>query len=372
MTKKILILMGTRPEAIKLIPLYLELKRNDFKVELVSTGQHLDMIKQVLDFFNVTLDSTIKITRLTNSLAELTAQLFIEIENLLVNNRPDLVIVQGDTTSAYVGSMCAFYNKIPVAHIEAGLRTNNKYSPFPEEINRTIISEIADFHFAPTSKNASNLLSLNKQNVFVTGNTVIDALQLAKPVLAIKAEKYQAKFADVVKGAKMNILITGHRRESFGHGFQEICEAIRDLSKEYSDYNFIYPVHLNPQVKEIVHQYLENISNVYLIEPLAYDDLLFIMSNSKLILTDSGGIQEEAPSFNIPLVVMRNETERQEGIDANCSVLAGTQKESIVASFHSIMRNTEVYNKMATAKNPYGDGTASKQIVEILKNKLGL
>ncbi len=371
MRKTILILIGTRPEAIKLIPLYMELKDSNFNVQLVSTGQHLDMINQVLDFFNVKLDITLSITRVTNSLSELTGQLFIEIENVLKKTKPDLVIVQGDTTSAFVGSMCAFYNKIPVAHIEAGLRTNNKYSPFPEEINRTIISEIADFHFAPTNRNATNLLSLNKNNVFVTGNTVIDALHMAEPVLKNNAEKYHARFADVVKTSKMNVLITGHRRESFGHGFQQICEAIRDLSKEYSDYNFIYPVHLNPQVKDIVHQYLENISNVYLLEPLAYDDLLFIMSNSKLILTDSGGIQEEAPSFNIPLLVMRNETERQEGIDANCSVLAGTQKESIMTSFHTIMRNTEIYEKMASATNPYGDGTASKQIVEILIDEIG-
>lgn len=362
--------MGTRPEAIKLIPLYLELKNNDFNVQLVSTGQHKEMINQVLDFFHVKLDATLHIERLTNSLSELTGQLFIEIEKIIIKGKPQLVIVQGDTTSAFVGSMCAFYNKIPVAHIEAGLRTNNKYSPFPEEINRSIISEIADFHFAPTDRNATNLLLLKRNNVFVTGNTVIDALHLAKPIIERDFDKYQSRFEGVLNKSKMNILITGHRRESFGQGFQQICEAIRDLSKEYNEYNFIYPVHLNPQVKDVVHHYLENISNVILLEPLPYDDLLFIMSNSKLILTDSGGIQEEAPSFNIPIIVMRSETERQEGIEAKCSVLAGTQKESIMTSFHTIMRNTEVYEKMANAINPYGDGTASRQIVEILKDKI--
>lgn len=369
MAKKILLIIGTRPEAIKLIPLYLELKKSNYNVQLVCTGQHIDMINQVLDFFDIKLDISLSIKRITHSLSELTSQLFLEMEKVLILNRPDLVIVQGDTTSAFVGGMCAFYNRIPVAHVEAGLRTNNKYSPFPEEINRTLISEIADFHFAPTEKSANNLRLLYKENVFLTGNTVIDAVHLAQDMLKKKSEVYKDKYSEILKTGAKNILITSHRRENLGQGLVDICEAIKELTKQFGDYNFIYPVHLNPKVKVVVHSYLKNISNVHLLDPLSYDELLFVMSNSKVILTDSGGIQEEAPSFNIPVIVMRDETERQEGIEAKCAVLAGTNKKSIVDAFSSIMNNPNLYEKMAKATNPYGDGTASKQIVKIIRDQ---
>lgn len=362
--------MGTRPEAIKLTPLYLELKEQGFDVMLLSTGQHSTMLDQALNFFQIKPDIFLVIERKTHSLSELTSQLFLKLDEVMINERPDLVIVQGDTTSAFVGAMCAFYNKILLAHVEAGLRTHDKSIPFPEEVNRTIIGDVADFHFAPTKQAAMNLTSLKMENIFVTGNTIVDALLLGKSQIEKNVKHYNSKFSGIVNENQRNILITGHRRESFGAGFEQICNAINEIATNYNNYNFIYPVHLNSQVREVVKSRLGNTANIYLLDPLDYDDLLFVMSNCTLILTDSGGIQEEAPSFNIPVIIMRDNTERQEGIESGCAILAGVKKESIMSTFKALMSDKDLYNKMVNSSNPYGNGTASIQIVSIIRNQI--
>jgi len=363
--EKIAIIVGTRPEAIKLAPLCIALREDDFEVTVVGTGQHTEMIAGILEFFGVRIDITLDITRKTGSLSELSSELLMQIEKVLLEVRPSMVLVQGDTTSAYIGALCAFYLKIPVGHVEAGLRTDEKYSPFPEEINRRLISEITDLHFAPTQTAAKNLEP--KQHVFVTGNTVIDALLLAKKTIAESAQVYQEKYRSVLNPGNRNVLITGHRRESIGEGFRNIFQAINELAHEFSHYNFVYPVHLNPNVREAVSQYLEDRSNIFLLDPIPYDHLLFCLSRSYLVLTDSGGIQEEAPSFNIPVIVMRNHTERMEGVEANCAILAGTQKQAIVETFRQLMHDQELYERMQRAENPYGDGNTSNRIVKAIK-----
>jgi UDP-N-acetylglucosamine 2-epimerase (non-hydrolysing) len=366
--KKIGILLGTRPEAIKLLPVYLEMSLSgSLKPLLISTGQHQEMLKQIFDVFEIQPDIDLKLMTANQTLASLTAKLCLGLQDLFDAEKPDMILVQGDTTSAFIGSLIAFYNKIPVAHIEAGLRTYNKFSPFPEEINRKLISCVADYNFAPTEKAKLALEKEKAENIYVVGNTVVDSLLFCLEKIKIKKQDYITKFS-FLKNYNKIVLITGHRRESFGQGFQNICESILQLSSSFPDMLFVYPVHLNPNVREVVYKMLKDIPNIRMIEPLPYDEMLFLMNNAHIILTDSGGIQEEAPTLNVPVLIMRDTTERMEGVEAGCSRLVGTEVNVIVSNFTELVQNVELYNQMSAVPNPYGDGTASKKIVTTIEN----
>jgi UDP-N-acetylglucosamine 2-epimerase (non-hydrolysing) len=362
---KLGVIVGTRPEAIKLVPVYLELKKRFGQVDLVSTGQHFSMLEQIFNFFEVRPDVSLDVMRPNQTLAGLTSQLCERIQDCIEERGYDLIVVQGDTTTAMTASLIAFYNRIPVAHVEAGLRTHEKYSPFPEEMNRQIISRIADFHFAPTDKAFQALEAEGIKGRYMVGNTVIDSLLRCLDKIKAQEPKYAARFA-LVSSYRRLVLITGHRRENFGKGFDQICAAIRHLSEAYSDYLFYYPVHLNPNVKNTVEQLLGGLKNVVLDEPLPYDEVVYLMSRSFIILTDSGGIQEEGPTLNVPILVMRDTTERPEGIDNGCSVLVGTSREKITSEFHSLVADSARYQRMAQAINPYGHGDSSARIAQII------
>ena len=369
MFNRIAIVLGTRPEAIKLIPVYLELKKRFPVVELVSTGQHESMLEKIFGFFDVRPDVSLRVMTHNQQLAGLTAALSERLQECYTQGAYDLVIVQGDTTTAMVASLIAYYNRIKVAHVEAGLRTYDKFSPFPEEINRQLISRIGDYHFVPTQRALETLSHEHVDNAFLVGNTVIDSLLLCLEKIRKNEAPYEARFP-VLKSFEKLVLITGHRRENFGQGFDEICRAIHELSKRYPTYLFYYPVHLNPNVKDKVHGILSGLSNVVLDVPLPYDELIYLMSKSYIILTDSGGIQEEAPSLHVPLLVMRNTTERPEGIDIGCARLVGTDSKVIIDSFVELVNDPRVYQKMAAPENPYGDGQSAKKIGDVLE-KLG-
>ncbi|QNF33817.1 UDP-N-acetylglucosamine 2-epimerase (non-hydrolyzing) [Adhaeribacter swui] len=371
--KQIAIVLGTRPEAIKLIPLYLKFKESKFfNPVLISTGQHKEMLEQIFSFFNLWPDIELNVMSNNQGLSGLTSILFQKLEEVISRYKFDGIIVQGDTSTAMVGSMVCFYNKVKVIHIEAGLRTYDKFSPFPEEVNRRIIGLVADFHFAPTEKAAKALEKENLNGIYIVGNTVIDSLILAMKKIAADEEKYKTNleisFPDFEN--KRLVLVTGHRRENFGKGFEEICKALAMLADKHKELSFVYPVHLNPNVRQTVFKFLQEYKNIHLIDPLPYDQLLYLMSKSVLILTDSGGIQEEAPSLNIPLIVMRDNTERPEGIEAGCAVLAGTTASNIVNLFKRIYEDQKTYNKMAQAVNPYGDGKSAERIVQVLEKEL--
>ncbi len=366
--KKISIIFGTRPEAIKLIPVILELKKNkNFEINICVTAQHREMLDQVLEIFNIKPDTDLDLMQPNQTLSTLTSRIINAVDNYFSEYKPDIVLVQGDTTTVFAVSLVAFYHKVKVGHVEAGLRTGKKYSPFPEEINRVLTSRIADIHFAPTEISKNNLLKegINSEKIFITGNTVIDALFLAKEkVLELKPK---------VNGLQKNleeispyILITGHRRENFGEGFINICSAISELALKYENYNFIYPVHLNPNVQDPVNKLLANKKNIFLIKPQTYLPFISLMMNSKIILTDSGGVQEEAPSLGKPVLVMRENTERPEAVTAGTVKLVGTDKQKIINEVSKLLDNNLEYKKMANAINPYGDGLASKRIAEIL------
>jgi UDP-N-acetylglucosamine 2-epimerase (non-hydrolysing) len=364
---KIAIIIGTRPEAIKLIPLFIELKRRDANVHLVLTGQHREMVNQIIDFFQLKADHDLHLMRPNQQLAELTASLLTSLDKLFLTEKYDTVIVQGDTTTAMAAAMAAFYLQIPVAHVEAGLRTYNLTSPFPEEMNRQVITRLAKWNFAPTQKAANHLISEGSHNIFIVGNTVIDSLLSCNSIIQKKESIYHQKFSTLFLYDKI-VLITGHRRENFSKETYDILEAIKELAIANPTTAFYYPVHLNPKVQVPVNEILGKHKNIILDSPLNYDELIFVMKHSYLIMTDSGGIQEEAPTFGIPIIVLRDTTERPEGIDNGCAVLVGTNKESIIKSFNSIYTNDAIYKKMSHAGNPYGDGTTSRQIADILLN----
>ncbi|MAX49381.1 MAG: UDP-N-acetylglucosamine 2-epimerase (non-hydrolyzing) [Gammaproteobacteria bacterium] len=376
--KKILLIFGTRPEAIKLAPLYKILKSKDSSFELITctTGQHKEMLQQVMEIFDISSDIDLDLMRANQDLSDLTANILTSIRDVIRKVKPDLVIVHGDTTTAFGSSLASFYESIPVAHVEAGLRTNNLYEPFPEEFNRQIATKISHLHFAPTELSKMNLISENisKDKIFVTGNTVIDSLFLALNNLEQDKNKSDLIYNEINKllgfdsQKKDYILITGHRRENFGDGFLNICHAIKELAQKFQHFNFIYPVHLNPNVQKPVKSILRNISNVKLIEPLQYLHFLLLLKNCYLILTDSGGIQEEAPSLGKPVLVMRNTTERPEGVRSNTLKLIGTKKENIIKNVSELIEKKDVYNEMSNSINPYGDGTASKKILDILED----
>jgi UDP-N-acetylglucosamine 2-epimerase (non-hydrolysing) len=367
MKKRVLIICGTRPEAIKLVPVYLILRNEaTFEVKFISTGQHKSMLKQILDFYEITPDIDLDVMKPNQTLSQLTASVINKMHDLFNENQCDIVIVQGDTTTAFATALGAFYHKKFIVHVEAGLRTHSKYFPFPEEINRKLITQLADLHLAPTDDSKENLIREGCKNVHNVGNTVIDSLKLCLERILDNVKPYNDKFSYLNDSQKV-ILVTCHRRESFGQGIEEICDALKDLAKKYQNFVFVYPVHYNPNVTGPVFELLSNIDNIKLIEPLPYDELIYLMSRSFLILTDSGGIQEEAPSLNIPVVVLRNETERMEGVLAGCSILAGNNKERIIEITENIIDDEAQYMRMSEVTNPYGDGKSSERIKELLK-----
>ena len=368
---KVLFIYGTRPEAIKMIPLVRELRKrpDSFRVEVCLTGQHRQMLDQTNSFFNVKGDYDLNLMRQNQTLSDLTARCLEGLDAALESAKPDLVFVQGDTTTVVAGALASYYRRIPVAHLEAGLRSGNKYSPFPEEINRKIAGQIAEFHFAPTAGAAENLRAEGiTKNVFVVGNTVIDALHLGLRLIHERGDDEYAGLFPFVDFSKKIILVTGHRRESFGSGFESICAALREIAVSNPGLEIVYPVHLNPNVREPVTRMLSNVSNIHLLPPLDYPALIWLMERCYMAITDSGGIQEEAPALGKPVLVMRDVTERMEGIVAGTARLVGTEKAAIVKSAEELLNDPTAYDRMAKAVNPYGDGKTSEKIAGILEN----
>ncbi|GHU05259.1 UDP-N-acetyl glucosamine 2-epimerase [Spirochaetia bacterium] len=369
MVKTILFIYGTRPEAIKMAPLIKEFKKHPdkFTVKICLTGQHRQMLDQINTFFGITGDYDLNLMSPNQTLFDITTRCLMGLKEVLETVKPSLVFVQGDTTSVMAGALAAFYQQIPVAHLEAGLRSGSKFSPYPEEINRIITGHIADYHFAPTRRAVENLKKENiTKNVYMVGNTVIDALYLGLQIIKSDDEQKYRQFFSYLDLSKKIILVTGHRRESFGGGFENICKAISYVAKEYHGIQFVYPMHFNPNVREPVNRFLRGINNVFLIEPLDYPYLLWLMEKCFFVLTDSGGIQEEAPALGKPVLVMRDVTERQEGVEAGTAKLVGTDYTALVSGMRELLEDTMVYAGMANAVNPYGDGTTSKQIAKIL------
>jgi UDP-N-acetylglucosamine 2-epimerase (non-hydrolysing) len=364
----ILSIFGTRPEAVKMAPVVKAL-RNVYgdNAKVCVTAQHREMLDQVLSLFSIVPDYDLDIMRPGQDLTEVTSRILFGLRSLFKEERFDLILVHGDTTTAMAAALAAFYERIPVAHIEAGLRTRDIYSPWPEEINRSIVGRLATLHFAPTARAKGNLLyeGISGESVFVTGNTVIDALQQVAERIENSPEmqcQFDAKFSFLDRSKRL-ILVTGHRRENFGEGFERICTALQRLSLR-SDVQIVYPVHLNPAVRAPVHEMLSSCANIFLIDPLDYSPFVYLMNRAYLIITDSGGIQEEAPSLGKPVLVMRESTERPEAVEAGTVRLVGTDSDKIVGSALRLIDDRELYNQMASALNPYGDGKASTRIVE--------
>ncbi len=374
--KRIALVFGTRPEAIKLAPVYRALKSRfpQWDIRVCSTGQHRQMLEQVLQVFDIRPDFNLDLMKPGQDLTDLTCRVLAGMRGIFVQWRPDLVMVQGDTSTTLAASLAAYYHKIPVAHVEAGLRTRNPYSPWPEELNRKLTGAIAALHFAPTPTALANLVAegVSEQGIVVTGNTVIDALHHAVGVLERRGEPPQElrKALAGLDGDARIILVTGHRRENFGSGFENICTAIRKLA-ERQDVEVIYPVHLNPNVEGPVNRFLGGIRNVRLIAPLDYLPFVYLMRRSYLVLTDSGGVQEEAPSLGKPVLVMRETTERPEAVMAGTARLVGTVPHQIVGETARLLDDAAAYRKMAKAINPYGDGHASKRIASALEAWFG-
>lgn len=360
---KVMSVFGTRPEAIKMCPLIKKMQEHDVIESLVClTGQHKEMLQQVIDIFKIHVDYNLQIMKPSQTLTSITTDILTLIKPILEKEKPNLVLVHGDTTTSFAVALAAFYQKIPVGHVEAGLRTYDKYAPYPEEMNRTLTSRIAELHFAPTDNNKESLRKENiVNNVFVTGNTIIDALQTT----IIEDYRYKNKeLAQIMENRKGRlVLITAHRRENLGQPLRNICEAIKEITERYSDVEVIYPVHLNPAVHDTVHEILGHEKRVYLIDPIDVEDMHNLMNKSYLVMTDSGGLQEEAPSCGVPVIVLRNKTERQEAVDAGTVVMAGTKKEDITRLAYELLDNEEKYQQMSRAINPYGDGHASDRII---------
>jgi len=378
--KKILIVFGTRPEAIKMIPLIKELEKHKdiFNTKVCVTAQHREMLDQVLDIFRVVPEYDLNIMQPGQGLEEITSKILLKIKSVLKEFNPDLVLVHGDTTTTFATSLASFYQKIYIGHVEAGLRTGDLYSPWPEEANRKLTGILAKYHFAPTSKAKKNLLNegIDPNNIIVTGNTVIDTLFLMLDKIRNDENLRQKVLNKLGKLLDNNvldskfILVTGHRRENFGEGFLNICKALKKIAINNPEMNIVYPVHLNPNVREPVNEILSGIKNVYLIDPLDYPEFIYLMSKCYLILTDSGGIQEEAPALGKPVLVMRNTTERPEAIEAGTVKLVGTDERKIIKEVELLLKNPSKYHEMSKSKNPYGDGRASKKIVDFLKENL--
>lgn len=377
--KKVLIIFGTRPEAIKMAPVVKSLKSRDdiFDARVCVTAQHREMLDQPLALFNIKPEYDLNIMKAGQDLYDITSAVLLKLRDIFKEFCPDIVLVHGDTTTTFSAALAAYYMKIPVGHVEAGLRTGDIYSPWPEEINRRLTGNIAKFNFAPTEKACENLKQENtaESTIYCTGNTVIDALLFMKEKLDTDKNFKQKTEKEInelfpVKFDGKTVLVTGHRRESFGQGFLNICEAIKDVALKYKDVRFVYPVHMNPNVTEPVNKILKGLENVFLINPVNYHQFIYLMDCSDIILTDSGGVQEEAPSLGKPVLVMRDTTERPEAVTAGVAKLVGTNKDVIVENLCILIENKEEYSKMADAKNPYGDGTSAEAIADILEKYL--
>ena len=368
--KNVLVVFGTRPEAIKMAPVVKACRAcPELEVKVCVTAQHRQMLDQVMDIFGLTADFDLNVMAPNQTLADVTCKVLKGMEGVFTEWKPDMILVQGDTTTVMAAAMSAFYHKIAIGHVEAGLRTGNLYSPWPEEANRLLAGCLANQHYAPTPRSRDNLLKENKdpKTVFVTGNTVIDALHEAVKIMdgdeALKA-RLAAQFP-FLDSAKRLVLVTGHRRENFGDGFIHICNAIRRVA-ERPDVQVVYPMHMNPNVRKPVNEILGGLSNVHLIEPLDYLSFLYMMRQSYLIMTDSGGVQEEAPSLGKPVIVMRDTTERPEAVEAGTVILAGTETDAMASAAERLLDDRDFYDKMARAVNPYGDGLASRRIAELV------
>jgi UDP-N-acetylglucosamine 2-epimerase (non-hydrolysing) len=366
---KILTIIGTRPEAIKLAPVIMEISDRPalFVSRVCITAQHREMLDQSLSLFGIKPDYDLNIMAPGQSLAQVTVRAIQGLDQVIIEEQPDIVLVQGDTTTTFCGALAAYYHKKKVGHIEAGLRTGNKYAPYPEEINRRLVSQLTDYHFAPTENARKVLLDegVDSSKVFVTGNTVIDALLWVRERICEVQPVLPNGLAELLDGRDV-ILVTGHRRESFGEGFKNICSAIREVAEAFKNVIFIYPVHLNPNVREPVNCILGGHERIHLIEPLSYASFVWLMDRATIVLTDSGGVQEEAPSLGKPVLVMRETTERPEGILAGNARLVGVRKDEIVSGLTHLLCDSKQRDAMGTVKNPYGDGKASIRIVEIL------
>jgi UDP-N-acetylglucosamine 2-epimerase (non-hydrolysing) len=378
---KILLLFGTRPEAIKMAPVVKILKKNSeiFDSRICVTAQHRHMLDQVLNLFGIIPDHDLNLMKPEQDLTEITNNILVSLRSILKQEQPDRILVHGDTTTTFAGSLAAFYEKIPVGHVEAGLRTGNKYSPWPEEMNRRLTGAIADIHFAPTRLAQENLIkeNIHSEKIYITGNTVIDALlDVVQQIRSNKAlEQNLSKQFSYLDPKKRLILVTGHRRENFGSGFESICRALHQIVANHPDVEMLYPVHLNPNVQEPVYRILgidspETKGRIHLIEPVDYLPFVYLMNRSYLILTDSGGIQEEGPTLGKPVLVMRETTERPEAVEAGTVKLVGTDEKKIVEETSLLLKDKESYQAMSKAINPYGDGFASRRIVEILEKEI--
>ena len=382
--KKVMLVFGTRPEAIKMAPLVKEFQKlpDKFQTIVCVTGQHREMLDQVLHIFEIVPDYDLNIMKQGQDLYDVTSRVLLGMRDVLKEAQPDVVLVHGDTTTSTAAALAAFYQQVPVGHVEAGLRTHNIYSPWPEEMNRQLTGRIATYHFAPTPLSRQNLLSegVQENHITVTGNTVIDALYMV--VEKIKKDKVlDAELESVLKQSgydvnrlsdgKKLVLITGHRRENFGDGFISMCNAIKALMEKYPEVDFVYPMHLNPNVRKPIHEVfgkdLSGLGNMFFIEPLEYLSFVYLMEKSTIVLTDSGGIQEEAPGLGKPVLVMRDTTERPEALEAGTVKLVGTDYDKIVSEVSALIENQEYYDKMSKAVNPYGDGKACTRIIEVLK-----
>ncbi|MFK4392839.1 UDP-N-acetylglucosamine 2-epimerase (non-hydrolyzing) [Peribacillus frigoritolerans] len=360
---KVMTVFGTRPEAIKMAPVVLELKKHPEEIEtiVVVTAQHREMLDQVLQCFQIIPDHDLDMMKDRQTLEEITTRGLEKLSSLMKDIKPDIVLVHGDTTTTFIASLAAFYNKIQIGHVEAGLRTGNKYSPYPEEMNRQLTGVMADLHFAPTNQAAENLISENKKSdcIHITGNTAIDALKTTV------SKDYDHPILSGLNGDRM-LLMTAHRRENIGKPMEEIFRSVKRLLEDYTDIQVVFPLHKNPVVREIAYRIFGETERLHLIEPLEVLDFHNFAAHAHLIMTDSGGVQEEAPSLGVPVLVLRDTTERPEGIDAGTLLLAGIEEERIYQLASELLTNEETYKKMATASNPYGDGFASKRIVDIL------
>ena len=382
--KSVMLVFGTRPEAIKMAPLVKEFQKhpNEFNTIVCVTGQHREMLDQVLDIFDIKPNYDLNIMKQGQDLYDVTARVLVGMRDVLKDAKPDVVLVHGDTTTSTAAALAAFYQQIPVGHVEAGLRTHNIYSPWPEEMNRQLTGRMATFNFSPTPLSRENLLqeAIEESSIVVTGNTVIDALYWVVDKIKSDAELqanlnkilYNAGYdIERLNGGKKLVLITGHRRENFGDGFINMCTAIKDLTQKYPNVDFIYPMHLNPNVRKPIHEVfgkeLSNLGNMFFIESLEYLSFVYLMEKSTIILTDSGGIQEEAPSLGKPVLVMRNTTERPEALSAGTVKLVGADYEKIVSEVSLLLDDASVYEKMSHAVNPYGDGLACSRIVDALR-----
>ena len=374
--KKILLVFGTRPEAIKMAPLVKALQKDTehFETRVCVTAQHRQMLDQVLEVFGITPEYDLNIMAPNQDLYDITAKVLLGLREVLKDFRPDTVLVHGDTTTSMAASLAAFYMQIPVGHVEAGLRTYNMLSPWPEEMNRQVTDRICTYYFAPTEQSRANLLqeNIDAKKIFITGNTVIDALLMAVDIISTTAgvkEKMAKELQEkgYTVGDREYILVTGHRRENFGDGFLHICKAIKELAALHPEMDIVYPVHLNPNVQKPVYELLSGLSNVYLLSPLDYLPFIYAMQHSTLLLTDSGGVQEEAPSLGKPVLVMRDTTERPEAVEAGTVKLVGTNAEAIVSNVTALLLDKEMYKRMSETHNPYGDGQACERIIAALR-----